>query len=911
MTDLQSPGALEPEPITVIRKMAGLVQRARLAILWERLWGPLALILGIGALFLTVSWFGLWLQLPSWGRIAGLALFSLALALGLALLWHGAAPPSRAASLARLDRDSGLAHRPASALADRLANPGADPATRALWALHMRRAGAAAKRLRVAAPAPRLMDRDRWALRAGLLCLLAAALFTAGADWRPRLAAAFDWRGEAAAAPAFRLDAWIDPPAYTGKPPIIVQTRADVAGGDAKPGAEGGGAAPAKPYLVPVNSVLVLRASGAASLDFKAEGALTPLAPLLKPARSAALPGQGEPAAERRWALRGDSKLGIIGDGKALGAIAVATIPDLPPTIVLSEPIKPNLRGSFTLTYKLDDDYGVTSAEATFDAPRLNGKPATGRSLATPPRLPLRLAQGLGGRGEVATTGELAEHPWAGATVTMTLVAHDEGGNEGRSEASDIVLPQRHFVNPVARALVEQRRTLMLSPDEGKARVQTALEALTIAPDLFNTPAAEYLGLTVARDRLKAAKSDADLLSLADYLWDMALQIEEGNVAQSEHDLRAAEQALREAMQRNASDEDIKRLTENLRQALDKYMAELSEKQQREQADNNTRDEQPRKNGGKRVTQKDLQAMMDHLQQAQRNGDKAEAQRLLDELQNTLDNLRTAKRRDQQRDQARKDANKSLSELDQMTREQQDLRDKTFQKGKQKDQQKSKSQAKKGKKPEGKPEPNGDQAPQAGDEPNPMDDLMGDQEQDQAEASDQEMHSLQDRQGALRQKLQEAKKRMKQLGLQPDKGLDDAEEAMKDAETEIGKGDNGQASESQGRAIQGLREGTQGMQQQMAQQGQGEGDGDPDDEGSADDQASDGQPRKGNGDKRTDPLDRPTASSRDRDRGGTLSGGPGAAQRAQRVLEELRKRIGEPTRPQDELDYLDRLLKRN
>jgi hypothetical protein len=34
-----------------------------------------------------------------------------------------------------------------------------------------------------------------------------------------------------------------------------------------------------------------------------------------------------------------------------------------------------------------------------------------------------------------------------------------------------------------------------------------------------------------------------------------------------------------------------------------------------------------------------------------------------------------------------------------------------------------------------------------------------------------------------------------------------------------------------------------------------------------------------------------------------------AAQRAQRVLEELRRRLGDPSRAQDEIDYLERLLR--
>ncbi|MGQ3348533.1 DUF4175 family protein, partial [Bosea sp. (in: a-proteobacteria)] len=36
-----------------------------------------------------------------------------------------------------------------------------------------------------------------------------------------------------------------------------------------------------------------------------------------------------------------------------------------------------------------------------------------------------------------------------------------------------------------------------------------------------------------------------------------------------------------------------------------------------------------------------------------------------------------------------------------------------------------------------------------------------------------------------------------------------------------------------------------------------------------------------------------------------------ATQRARRILEELRRRLGDPSRPMEELDYLERLLRRN
>ena len=74
--------------------------------------------------------------------------------------------------------------------------------------------------------------------------------------------------------------------------------------------------------------------------------------------------------------------------------------------------------------------------------------------------------------------------------------------------------------------------------------------------------------------------------------------------------------------------------------------------------------------------------------------------------------------------------------------------------------------------------------------------------------------------------------------------------------------------------------------------------------------APDGAMRPGRGQPNSDPLGR---EARDRmydpqSRYDPL--GVPAAQRAQQVLEELRKRLSDPSRPQEELDYLERLMQR-
>ena len=61
----------------------------------------------------------------------------------------------------------------------------------------------------------------------------------------------------------------------------------------------------------------------------------------------------------------------------------------------------------------------------------------------------------------------------------------------------------------------------------------------------------------------------------------------------------------------------------------------------------------------------------------------------------------------------------------------------------------------------------------------------------------------------------------------------------------------------------------------------------------------------------TDPLGRPAGSERSFNPSARFDPmGVPAAERARRVLEELRRRLGEPMRPREEMDYLERLLRR-
>ncbi len=879
-------------------RLEKLVARARGLLLFERSWRLLVPPLIVVGLFVCLSWTGVWLETPHWLRAVGVGLFALALGLSLIPLRYFHAPTRREA-LERIDRVSGLSQRPAAVLDDRLGNAGEDAATLAFWRLHRRRAEKSVALLRTGLPSPRVVDIDRYALRAAVLVGLIATSFIAGPEKYARVAAAFDWRFGGAAAAGQRIDAWVDPPAYTGRPPIVLA----------------GHGSGSQKIEAPSGSIVVIRGSAGAPA-YQADGALAVAAATDKKPANGAAAAPADPAAASAKAAVGETRLVLKGDARlkieSIGAFEFAAIQDDAPTIALTDPPRPNARGSLTLKYAITDDYGAIDAEAAFANPILPGGRPAHRSLVEPPKASLQIPPAGSEGGAAETTIDLSDHPWAGARVEMTLIAHDEGGNEGKSEPVIVTLPQKPFVKPLARALVEQRRNLILDPDD-RGRVSTALDALMIQPDAFDVSAGVYLGLRVASQRLAAASTDAELVDVADYLWQMAQRIENGDLSDAERDLRAAQQQLREALQRGASPEELKQLSDNLRAAMDKFLREFAEQQQKEmdKADQGPdRSQSP----GKSVSQKDLQAMLDKMQEMARNGDAAGAQKMLDEMQNILENLKMARPRNA--DPASREMSRALNELDQLSKQQQDLRDQTYQNGEaaKRQQRRERNQADAqaeeqefGRSPLDGDEQDQDSAQdQAAQPPRQGQEQQGQEPQEQEQQADSD---LQQRQQALSDRLQELQERLKKAG-HGQTGLGEAQQAMGEAQKSLGQGARGSDSavEAQGRAIDAMREGAQKLQEAMRNQGEGEGEGQPG-EGEGEGQ---GEGQQGQfGDNGSDPLGRPTGREHAFNPSAKYDPmGVPAAERAQRVLEELRRRLGEPFRSHEETDYLERLLRR-
>jgi uncharacterized protein (TIGR02302 family) len=847
-----TPDPSERDPDTTARlQLTQALQRAQYAIAWERGWPHLARLLTVVGLFLVVSWAGLWLALPFMARAIGLGLFVI-LALGALFPLVRFRWPSRQEGLSRLDRGTGIRHRPATALSDTLGTQ--DPVAQALWQAQRERTLASIKRIRAGLPSPRLAIHDPWALRALIAVMMVAAYVAAGDERVMRVAAAFDWNGVLTPAD-IRVDAWVTPPLYTGKPPIILSAANKEAALPA-----------AGPLPVPAGSTLIVRSSGG-SLDVVTGGGVTE-----------AVPAEQAPKGtnERHFTIAGDGTLHVRAPS-GQPQWKFSAIPDRPPTIALVKDPERQAHGSLQMSYKIEDDYGVTEARALFAARRADAPKgaAEARPLFEPPQFPLVLPNARTRNGVGQTVKDLSEDPYAGADVTLTLTAKDEAGNEGRSEPFNLRLPERLFTKPLARALIEQRRILALDANQN-ALVHDALDALMIAPELFTPETGHYLGLYSVARQLEAARTDDAMREVVASLWALAVTIEDGDITDVDKALRAAQEALKQALQNGASDEEIKKLTENLRAALDNFMRQLAE-----QLRNNPQAlARPLDPNTRVMRQQDINNMIERMERLSRSGDKDAARQLLEQLQQMLENLQMA----QPGQSGDGDMEQALNELGDMIRKQQQLRDKTFKQG-----QDSRRDRQRGK---------GDQS---------MGDLQQDQQglRDRLKKLQQELAKRGMGQGQRGEKGQQGQQGQQQ-GQDGDPqagdgedGLGEADNAMGDAGGKLGEGNAEGAVDSQGKALDALRKGAQSLAEAM-QPGDGDGQGDG---------PGNRAGRQQSGGNQSDPLGRPLHGREFGDDLTVKIPGEIDVQRVRRILEELRRRLADPQRPQIELDYIERLLK--
>lgn len=872
-------------PLTT--RLGRYVRTARLWLFWER-YVPVFLLAGIFlSIFLVGAFGGIWERLGDpWRGLAGIAaLLSL---IQSAYRAQKRPLPTPSEARRRVEKDSDQAHRPLDVLEDR-------PAIgQESWPAHYSNALKQSEKLKRPQLRPTIAPRDPYYLRFVLPCVLVLALLVGSGANMERLRRAVMPVWQAGVNPDnVTFEAWIDPPDYTGRPPIYFQ------GEDIK--------------SIPAGSEWVARLNGAKSVPRPKlrQGGNTDylkinrLSPEVFEARAFV-----DASGEAVWRI-----------GQKRKVWTLNVVQDQLPIVTLDETPKADKQDRLVISYSFKDDYGVTNlslemaeivddTEEPFKISSLVEIPMSGTSIPQADAMEAKL--------------DLTRHPLAGKKVIARLKATDGAGQSSFSSESWFRVPDKIFVEPLAKAVVEQRAIVLKAIEadyrpetvapplpgqifgpsnaiqrlerapQGIERAANLIGAVTDRPEGFFNDPTVYLGLRNVRSRLRYARNLETVAPIPDELWSIALRAEYGTLGTALEEMREAEQALREGMARRAPQREIDTLFERYNSAVEAYTEELKRKAMEE--GNFAEQENSGGGGGSMGSTDEIQELLKAIEEANKAGDVEGARRALAQLAQVLENMEIQLSQSAGgggegfEGEMSEEMKKNLEELADLLGEQRELQDETNE---------ADRQARNEDGGNGSNE-DGSDSPQTGLSPG---ELASRQEELQtlldrlgenadtpggSEDSDEEgtsgSRSGEDGQGSGGET---GKNGPAGTGAAQDE-LDRAKDAMSGASDALSQGDFATAGTAQEEAIQALRE----AGERLAAASQSEGEGEPGDDGQGNDPL--GRQQGGNNSENAE------ADIDQRDK----------ATRSRELLEELRRRAAERERRQEERDYIERLLDR-
>ncbi len=740
-----------------------------------------------------------------------------------------------------------------------------DPFSVALWNRERERLLENADNVKLGPPRPRLDELDPYKLRYILAVLLIVAFVVAGTQSGDRLARAFlPDPGPLLGDQEMAIEAWAAPAEYTHAAPVSLS---DLIGQRV-----------VTPPTVRV-TVRVTGPTGAPMLRFNGQGG----------ERHQRFVRAADGAWEAQMDIPGRGELRIV-RFHTRGRWRLAPGADQAPRASWDAPISTLSDERVNLSWKARDDFGVRRLALRVRPLR----PPPGLVRADPVDTELEAPAGdpreAGGETEV----DLADHPYAGMEVEARIVAIDALGQEGVSDPLHFTLPEKIFLQPLARAAIEIRRHILAErrpyrdgpgvqrhrvpaggillgnerieirdydsrpplrrAPEGIQRAARLMDALMMAPqDGYFRDLAVYFGFRNARSQLAVARDPDEADTAADTLWRTALRAEYGGAADARRALEEAQRQLAEALAQGAPQERVRQLLEALRRATENYMEALVQEAMRSGESPQNQDDTEEQAS---LSERDIQNMLQRVQELSEQGRNAEAQQLLQQLAQILANLdvqlaQGGEGENGEQGEGDQQMQQSIDELSETMGEQRALRDETRQEQQQQEQ--------------GQGGSGGDQqGGQGGDE-------------------------LAQRQSDLHQGLSEAQRMADEAGAAPSDDLNAAGEAMRRAEDALRRGDLEGADAAQSAALENLREGAEALSTEMRERGRG-----------GEEQGSAGGNR--------DPLGRQS--------GGGNADGEGFVPnttdpvRAREIFDEIRRRAQDPNRPETEREYLRRLLDR-
>ncbi|MFT7060357.1 MAG: hypothetical protein ACJASV_002874 [Pseudorhodobacter sp.] len=793
--------------------------------------------------------------LPRLWLLAGFGLAGLVAFWALFKGWRGFHKPNMAQALARLDAT--LPGRPIATLNDHQAIGSNDPASRAVWAAHLARMARIAAGARAVSPDLTLASRDRFGLRYMALTALVTALIF-GSLWRVASVTGLGAGPAQALIAGPSWEGWVQPPPYTGKPTLYLNEIDLVT------------------FEVPTGSRVQLRFYGEV-------GALS-----LVETVSGRAPDPAEDAAQsptQEFDITQSGAIGIEGPGgKTWNIVALK---DALPHVEATDEVAREADGRMKLPFSARDDHGIQSGQAriTLDLAGIDRR--FGLLVDPEPIEPILLDLPLPITGNRADFTEiliedLSKHVMANLPVTVRLSVKDAADQEGIADPLAITLPGKRFFDPLAAAVIEMRRDLLWSRSNAARSVQV-FRAVTNHPEGFIRNERAYLRLRVALRRLDAEAVGMSLQTrdeLAEALWEIALMIEEGDLASARERLQRAQDRLDEAIRNGADPSEIEELMQELRQAMDDYMRQLAQEAERNPDGDAAQEQQ-----GMEMTGDQLQDMLEELQKLLEEGRMAEAAELMEMLRQLMENMQVTQGEGGQGSPGQQ----AMRDLGETLREQQDLSDDSFSELQNQDGQQGQEEGQQEGQEPGQDGQNGDSQ-------------QGQNQQGTGEQGEGQGQGLSQRQRDLRNQLGNLNGGNlpgagSEQGEAGRRALDEAGRSMEEAERALRDGDLPGALDRQADAMRSLREGMRDLGEAMAQE-QRENNGNQ--QGEAVGRADPNSTR--------DPLGREPGDGARIGSDSNLLQGDDVYRRAQDLLDEIRRRQGDQARPENERDYLKRLL---
>lgn len=538
--------------------------------------------------------------------------------------------PDSSALDARIESRNALLRGHISVLEDKIANP-KKAMTRLLWGYFEQQILETFKKLKSPYPRALLTRRDPFALRFLAILFFISGLAVSGSQWSERITdGMFAIAPQlSAGAKAQNISLWITPPEYTGLAQTYLSGKDTISA----------------PLQIPDGSEIKLRVK-------------VPFGDLVAPRFF-----NGN--SRIKMSYLGDNLYGYEGailDGDML-KINYLLIPrarwpyvfikDTPPEISFAKEKQSEekteekaelyeIMEDYKLRFALSmvDDYSVEklSAHLALD-PMIEDKPIGNdfhdeRLVMSPPNV----------RFKADPVYDLTWHTWAGLPVTMTFTAHDHLGQTGQTQTLSFVLPERPFEHPIAKSMIRARKTLAWNYQDSFHTIVNDLSSLLNAPDFFNHDPVIYLALRTAAVRLALAENRpqvertqaaADIIKL---LWAVAIAIEDGDIAHAMQELRQAQRDLERAVQDpDSTEQEIARLMDNLQEKMQNYMAELQREMQKRMENGEQIPSLPEDFSGTMITPDMMEKMMQDLLSAMQSGDKDKAQDMLSKLQRMMD----------------------------------------------------------------------------------------------------------------------------------------------------------------------------------------------------------------------------------------------------------------------------------